>query len=101
MTQMLFIGLLLLAATGAFTGLVIADNLPGGPEYTVSVLGNDIATMNMLAVFCSGLALALIFCLGLILATSSATHHRHRRPRAYGRRGATGPPRTTDPEARA
>ena len=74
-------GLLLLAATAAFTGLAIADNLSGGPDYSVSVLGHHIATMNGLALFCSGLALALIFCLGLVLAMSRVTHHRHRKPR--------------------
>jgi hypothetical protein len=80
---MLFLGLLLLAATGAFTGLVIADNLSGGPEYTVSVLDQEIATMNTLAIFSSGLALALIFCLGLAVMRSGATHRRHRRSRTY------------------
>ncbi|MER5213605.1 hypothetical protein ABT063_24295 [Streptomyces sp. NPDC002838] len=82
MTQMIVLGLLLLAATGAFTGLVIADNLSGGPEYTVSVLGQDIATMNALAIFCSGLALALIFSLGLS-AASTAVHRHRKHPRAY------------------
>ncbi|MEU0114644.1 hypothetical protein ABZ137_13150 [Streptomyces bobili] len=75
---MRFLGLILLAATGAFTGLVIADNLSGGPEYTVSVLGREIATMNALAIFSSGLALALIFCLGLAMVKGSSTA-RHRR----------------------
>ncbi|MCC9708442.1 hypothetical protein E4N62_26170 [Streptomyces sp. MNU76] len=82
MTQMIVLGLLLLAATGVFTGLVIADNLSGGPEYTVSVLGQDIATMNALAIFCSGLALALIFCLGLS-AASTAIHRHRAHPRAH------------------
>ncbi|MFB7738968.1 hypothetical protein ACFC08_32170 [Streptomyces sp. NPDC056112] len=83
---MLLIGLLLLAATAAFTGLVIADNLSGGPHYPVSVLGNHIATMNTLEVFSAGLALALLFCLGASLLTGAATHHRHahRAPRNYG-----------------
>ncbi|MFE1260339.1 hypothetical protein ACFW5X_07420 [Streptomyces albogriseolus] len=80
---MLILGLLLLAAAGAFTGLVIADNLPGGPEYTVSVLGQDIATMNTLAIFCSGLALALIFCAGLSAVASAAAHRRRERPRPH------------------
>ncbi|MFE7861045.1 hypothetical protein [Streptomyces sp. NPDC057403] len=79
---MLFIGLLLLGATGAFTALVIAGNLSGGPEYTVSVLGHHIATMNTLAVFCSGLALALLFCLALAMM-NGALHRRRRRPRTY------------------
>ncbi|KUO14990.1 hypothetical protein [Streptomyces dysideae] len=77
---MLFVGLVLLAAVGAFTGLAIADNLSGGPEYTVSVLDREIATMDTLAVFSAGLALALIFCLGLAMAARGAGHGRHRRP---------------------
>ncbi|MFI7407353.1 hypothetical protein ACIBU0_01555 [Streptomyces sp. NPDC049627] len=101
MTRMLFLGLLLLVATGVFTGLVIADNLSGGPEYTVSVLGQDIATMNTLAVFCSGLALALIFCLGLILATSRRGNSRHRKPRRHLTSGGFPSRRTADPDARA
>jgi hypothetical protein len=98
---MLFLGLLLLAAGGVFTGLVIADNLSGGPEYSVSVLGQDLATMNTLAVFCSGLALALIFCLGLFLARGGAPHHRHDRPRRHGTRRVSPFRRTADPDARA
>lgn len=98
---MLFLGLLLLAASGVFTGLVIADNLSGGPEYSVSVLGQDLATMNTLAVFCSGLALALVFCLGLVLARSGATHRRHGRPRRHGTRRVAPFRGTADPDARA
>ncbi|MEU6403281.1 hypothetical protein [Streptomyces sp. NPDC046985] len=93
---MLLLGLLLLAATGAFTGLAIAGNLSGGPDYTVSILGNDLVTMNTLAIFSTGLALALLFCLGLSLLTGGATHHRHthRVARHYGARGSrpTSPP---------
>jgi hypothetical protein len=74
---MLLVGLLLLAATGAFTGLVIADNLSGGPEYTVTVFGHTIATMDVLQIFCAGLALALIFCLGVALAVNGGAHRRH------------------------
>ncbi|MFI2433262.1 hypothetical protein [Streptomyces sp. NPDC018693] len=88
MTRMLFLGLLLLLGSGAFVALAIADNLGGGPEYTVSVLGNEIATMNGLALFSSGLALALIFCLGLAMITTSATHRRrHRAERPHRPRG--------------
>ncbi|MEU6089732.1 hypothetical protein ABZ865_23565 [Streptomyces sp. NPDC047085] len=74
---MRLLGLLLLAATGAFTGLVIADNLSGGPQYGVSVLGQHIATLGPLAVFCAGLALALMFCLGMAIMAGGTTHHRH------------------------
>ncbi|GGX72554.1 hypothetical protein [Streptomyces anandii] len=90
---MLLIGLLLLPATGAFTALAIAGNMSGGPEYTVSMLGNDIARMNTLEIFSAGLALALIFCLGLTLLAGAATHHRstHRAARHYGRT-EPGPP---------
>lgn len=80
---MLILGLLLAGAVGAFTGLVIAGNLSGGPQYTVSVLGQDIATMNTLAIFCSGLALALIFCAGLSAVASTAAHRRRQRPRTH------------------
>lgn len=73
---MLFLGLLLLAATVAFTALAIAGNLSGGPGYTVSVLDHHIATLSPLAIFCSGLALALIFCLGLAVMAVSTAHHR-------------------------
>lgn len=78
---MLLLGLLLLAATGAFTGLVIADNLSGGPDYQVTVLGNTIATMSSLEIFLSGLALALIFCLGLAMTGTGGLLARRRRVR--------------------
>ena len=84
---MLFIGLLLLAATAAFTGLAIAGNLSGGPHYAVSVLDQHIATMNSLAIFCAGLALALIFTLGLATVLNAATHRpRGARPPRHARR---------------
>jgi len=95
MTAMLLLGLLLLAAAGAFTGLAIAGNLTGGPQYTVSILGNEIVTLNALAIFASGLALALIFCLGLTLMAAAATHrrHSHRLAAPYGRGGGGRPGR--------
>ncbi|MFF9815498.1 hypothetical protein [Streptomyces sp. NPDC014006] len=78
---MLLLGLLLLAATVAFTVLAIAGNLGGGPRYAVSVLDHHIATLNGLALFCSGLALALIFCLALAMMRSGAHHRRRGEPR--------------------
>jgi hypothetical protein len=101
MIRMRFIGLLLLAATAAFTGLAIADNLSGGPEYSVSVLGNHIATMNTLEIFCSGLALALIFCLGLVMAAGGTTHRSHHGWRTHGRRHSTSVDEMTGRDARA
>ncbi|WP_243640134.1 hypothetical protein [Streptacidiphilus pinicola] len=76
---MLLFGLLLLGATAAFTGLLIADNLSGGPDYSVVVLGNTIATMNGLEIFLSGVALALIFCLGLAMTRVGGQLARRRR----------------------
>ncbi|MFJ4670693.1 hypothetical protein [Kitasatospora purpeofusca] len=58
---MLLFGLLLVAVTGAFTGLLIAGNLSGGPEYQVVLLGHDLVTLNSLGIFLAGLALALLF----------------------------------------
>jgi hypothetical protein len=100
---MLILGLLLLAASAAFTVLLIADNLSGGPEYTVSVLGNDIATLNALAIFCSGLALALVFCLGLALMTTGAARrrHRHRAPRRRDREDTAAQHDMMGPDGRA
>jgi len=73
---MILLGLILLGATGAFTGLLIADNLSGGPDYTVTILGNDIATMSVLGIFLAGIALALIFCLGALLAFGGGARMR-------------------------
>ncbi|MEZ0070447.1 ABC-type dipeptide/oligopeptide/nickel transport system permease component [Streptacidiphilus sp. MAP12-20] len=65
---MLLLGLLLLGATAAFTGLIIAYNLSGGPDYPVSLFGTTIASMTSLEIFLAGLALALIFCFAVALA---------------------------------
>ena len=75
---MLILGMLILACTAAFTGLALSDNLSGGPDYNVTILGNHIATMNSLAIFCSGMALALIFALGVALMTGGLTLGRHK-----------------------
>ncbi|MEU8590802.1 hypothetical protein AB0C59_27945 [Streptomyces sp. NPDC048664] len=86
---MLILGLLLVAATVAFTVLAIAGNMSGGPHYTVSMFDQPIATMNTLAIFASGLALALLFALGLAAMVSAVMHHRHR---ARAHVGHAGPP---------
>ncbi|MEV6833959.1 hypothetical protein AB0N17_05480 [Streptomyces sp. NPDC051133] len=92
---MIFLGLLLLVGTGAFTALAIAGNLAGGPEYTVSVLHHTIATVNGLALFSAGLALALVFCLGLAMMTTAAVHrHRQHGPVVHGGAGRGTPPRS-------
>ncbi|MBY8881993.1 hypothetical protein [Actinacidiphila acidipaludis] len=73
---MLILGLLLLACTAAFVGLAIADNLGGGANHTVTMLGHQIAVMNGLAIFCAGLALALVFALGVMLASTGMKMRR-------------------------
>jgi hypothetical protein len=86
---MLILGLLLLGCTAAFTGLALADNLNGGPDYTVSMMGHHIATMNTLAIFCAGLALALIFGLGTMMAMGGMSLRRRKaRKLAAARRDA-------------
>jgi hypothetical protein len=85
---MLILGLLLLACTAAFTGLVLAGNLSGGPDYKVTVLDNHIATMNSLAIFCAGLALALIFALGVAMAVTGLGLRRRRSRKLSGTRQA-------------
>jgi hypothetical protein len=76
---MLLLGLLLLCATGAFTGLLIAYNTGGGPDYTVTMFGNTLGTFNSLEIFIAGLALALIFCFSLFLMFGGAAMARRRR----------------------
>ncbi|MFI6447213.1 hypothetical protein [Kitasatospora sp. NPDC050543] len=75
---MLLLGLLLLAAAGTFTGLLIAENLDGGPSYTVTMFGNDVATMNSLAIFLAGIALTLVFALGCLLVFAGRRSARRR-----------------------
>lgn len=76
---MLLLGLLLLVATGAFTVALIAENSTGTPDYTVTLFDQHIATMNSVAVFVAGLALALIFALALWMTMLGAgVAHRRR-----------------------
>ncbi|MFE6501905.1 hypothetical protein [Kitasatospora sp. NPDC057738] len=77
---MLLLGLLLMAASGAFVGLLIADNLSGGPDYQVTILGNNLVALNSLSIFLAGVALALLFCLGLALMRLSRRAPRRTRP---------------------
>jgi hypothetical protein len=82
---LLLLGLLVMAATGAFVGLLIAYNTGGGPDYTVELLGNHPFTMSTLGAFASGLGLATIFGLGLWMALGGgllARHHGHKRQAA-------------------
>jgi hypothetical protein len=81
---MFLLGLLLAACSAAFAALLIAYNTSGGPEYTVTMFGTDMVTLNVLSIFCAGLALGLLFSLGLFLMGGKlrvrrARHNRDRR----------------------
>jgi hypothetical protein len=75
---MLLLGLLLLGATGAFAGLLIAYNSSGGPDYTVTMFSNNLGTLTSLQIFLSGIALALLFCLALAMTAGGARSLRRR-----------------------
>ncbi|MFD7688461.1 hypothetical protein [Streptomyces sp. NPDC059781] len=76
---MLVLLLLLVLATAAFTAVVVVENFSGGPEYTVEVFGNQIATLGPPGLFLSGVALALIFCLGLAALAGGLKRRHHKR----------------------
>ncbi|MFH8387056.1 hypothetical protein ACH4E7_40100 [Kitasatospora sp. NPDC018058] len=96
---MLLLGLLLMAASGAFVGLLIADNLAGGPEYQVTILGNHLVTLNTLGVFLSGVALALIFCLGVALVSLARQARLVGARPPVSREARTAPPVSARPAA--
>jgi hypothetical protein len=90
--MLLLVGLLLLGATAAFTGLLISENLSGGPDYMVTMFGNGLGTVNTMGAFLSGIALALVFCLALaIMSAGAARQHRHRAYSRAGRRDGARP----------
>jgi hypothetical protein len=76
---MLLVGLIIAAAAGAFAGLLITDNAAGGPQYTVTLPGHHLVTLDMLQVFLYGIALAVVFCLGIAVMSRGAATMRRRR----------------------
>ncbi|MFE2332651.1 hypothetical protein [Streptomyces coelicoflavus] len=75
---MLVLGLLLMAGAAAFAGLLIAYNLSGGPDYTVTLLGSDPFTISTLGAFLGGIALTLIFGLGMWMLMAGTVLARYR-----------------------
>jgi len=75
---MFLLGLVLLGATGAFVGLLIAYNSAGGPDYTVTMFNHTLGTLNSLEIFLAGIALTLVFCLALAMMFAGARHIRRR-----------------------
>ncbi|MFB7369523.1 hypothetical protein ACFC0D_06750 [Streptomyces sp. NPDC056222] len=96
---MLLIGLLLLAAAGAFTGLVVAENSSGGPDYTLTMLGTTPATVNTLGAFLAGIGMALVFFIALALIFGGLA--RRRRSAATPRHAASHGPAEPPHEVRA
>ncbi|MET7300557.1 hypothetical protein [Embleya sp. NPDC005575] len=76
---MIVIGLLLATVCAAFAALLVAYNTSGGPEYTVSMFDQDMVTLNTLAAFLAGLALALLFCAALALIVTGMRMRMRRR----------------------
>ncbi|WP_031046352.1 hypothetical protein [Streptomyces sp. NRRL F-5650] len=85
---MLVLGLLLMAGAAAFAGLLIAYNLSGGPDYTVTLLGSQPFTISTLGAFLGGIALTLIFGLGMWMLMAGTVLARHRGRRRRGDREA-------------
>jgi hypothetical protein len=102
---MMLLGLVILMATSAFTVLLVTENWSGTPEYTVNMFGNDIATLNSVAIFLSGIALIFMLALGMIRGGMAFRNRGHKRYAEVGptewrargrrdtaRRGSTAPP---------
>ncbi|MFF8097198.1 hypothetical protein [Streptomyces sp. NPDC016675] len=83
---MLVLGLLLMAGAAAFAGLLIAYNLSGGPDYTVTLLGSQPFTVSTLGAFLGGIALTLIFGLGMWMLLAGTALARHRGKKRRGER---------------
>ncbi|GHJ37451.1 hypothetical protein [Streptomyces sp. TS71-3] len=85
--MLLLLGILLVAGTAAFAGLLISYNTGAGPDYTVTLLGNQPFTINTLGAFIGGICLTLLFGLGLsmLLGGSSLMRRRKGQHRAYRR----------------
>jgi membrane protein DedA with SNARE-associated domain len=75
---MFLLGLVLLGLSGVFTGLLVADNWGGGPDYTVTLFGNTLGTLSSLEIFLAGIALTLVFCFGMALMSAGARRARRR-----------------------
>ncbi|MBP0456034.1 hypothetical protein [Streptomyces montanisoli] len=81
---MFLLGLLLMGCAAAFVGLLIAYNLSGGPDYTVTLFGSQPFTISTLGAFLGGIALTLIFGIGLwlLLGGTVLARHRHKKQRS-------------------
>jgi hypothetical protein len=75
---MLLLGLVLLGASGAFAGLLISENYSGGPDYAVTMFGNDLGTVNTLGAFLAGIALTLVFSLAVAMIAGGSARQRRR-----------------------
>lgn len=76
---MLFLGLLVAGAAGAFAGLLIADNTTNSPHYVITLPGHHPMTLDTTQAFLYGIALAVVFCLGIAAIVRGAANRRLRR----------------------
>ncbi|GDY32665.1 hypothetical protein [Gandjariella thermophila] len=72
---MRILGMLLVAASAAFVALLVRDNIRG-PVYTPTIIGHALPSLNVLAIFVSGVVLAVLFCLGIWMVAAGARRHR-------------------------
>jgi hypothetical protein len=100
---MVLLGLLLMAGAAAFAGLLIAHNLSGGPDYTVTLLGSQPFTVSTLGAFLGGIALTLIFGLGMwmLLGGTMLARHRSKKRRLDGENTTGTVGETTEPRRTA
>jgi len=70
------LGLLLVLLSGGAVALLTVYNRSGGPDYSLTMFGNDVGVVNGLQIFYAGIVLALLFCLGLWLMAMSARRSR-------------------------
>jgi hypothetical protein len=70
------LGLLLVLLSGGAVALLTAYNRSGGPDYSITMLDREIATVNAMQIFYAGVVLTLVFCLGLWLMAMSARRGR-------------------------
>ncbi|KAA2258772.1 hypothetical protein F0L68_23370 [Solihabitans fulvus] len=73
---MLILGLVLIVLSAGYTTLLFAYNNSGGPYYTVTMFGHDVASLRPAGVFAAGILTALVFCLGVWMVVSTERRRR-------------------------
>ena len=76
---MVLLGLVLVLASGAAVVLLLMDNMSEDAAVAVTLLGNELATVDAPTIFVAGLVLAGAVCLGLALVAAGTRRARARR----------------------